>query len=72
MEKEKKIMEMMKMQKDRIQLFNPRTKRWVKVNTKTGGIVCHKKSLNPFKNVEIHPDDKHRVENGDDIHGEDK
>lgn len=41
-------------QKDRVQLINPRTGRWVKLNTKKGGIVHHKLSPGPFKNVRKH------------------
>jgi hypothetical protein len=40
-----------KEQKDRAQLLNPRTGRWVKIDTKKGGIVHSKKSKGPFKNV---------------------
>jgi hypothetical protein len=39
--------------KDRAQLKNPRTGRWVKIDTKKGGIVSHKKSKGPYKNVEV-------------------
>lgn len=39
--------------KDRAQLKNPRTGRWVKIDTKKGGIVSHKKSPGPYKNVEM-------------------
>lgn len=39
--------------KDRAQLLNPRTGRWVKIDTKKGGIVHHKQSPGPFKNVEM-------------------
>jgi hypothetical protein len=39
------------MQKDRMQLFNPVTKKWVKLNTKIGGIVGHKHDNKPYKNV---------------------
>lgn len=35
----------------RVQVKNPVTMRWVKVNTKTGRIVGHKKSSGPYKNV---------------------
>jgi len=39
--------------KDRAQVFNPVTNRWVKFDTKYGGIIQHKKSEGPFKNVTI-------------------
>lgn len=42
------------MQKDRIQLLNPKTKRWVKINTKTGAVISHKKSNGEYKNVEVY------------------
>lgn len=38
-------------QKDRAQVFNPRTGRWVKVDTKKGGIVAHKKTPGPYKGI---------------------
>jgi hypothetical protein len=37
--------------KDRVQVLNPMTKRWVKLNTKTGGIIGHKTDNKPYKNV---------------------
>lgn len=37
--------------KDRVQLLNPRLGRYVKIDTKNGGIVGHKKSKGPYKNV---------------------
>jgi len=42
--------------KNRVQLFNPRTKRWVKVNTEKGKIISHKKSALPYRFIRIHPD----------------
>lgn len=39
--------------KDRAQAFNPRTKRWVKIDTKTGKIVGHKKTKGKYKGVRI-------------------
>lgn len=39
------------MQKDRAQVFNPRTQRWVKIDTKKGGIIAHKKTPGPYKDV---------------------
>lgn len=35
----------------RVQVRNPVTKRWVKLDTDTGRIVDHKKSPGPYKNV---------------------
>jgi hypothetical protein len=35
----------------RVQVKNPVTKRWVKVNTKTGRIVSAKKTPGPYKGV---------------------
>ncbi len=35
-----------------VQVQNPRTKKWVKINTQTGVIVAHKKTVGPYKNVE--------------------
>lgn len=37
--------------KDRTQVLNPVTQRWVKVDTTTGRIVDHKKSPGPYKGV---------------------
>jgi hypothetical protein len=37
--------------KDRVQIHNPRTDRWVKVSTKTGRIVDQKKTPGPYKGV---------------------
>lgn len=39
--------------KNRVQLLNPKTKRWVKVDTERGSIVGHKKDYKPYKNVKI-------------------
>jgi hypothetical protein len=36
---------------NRAQVFNPRTKRWVKIDTEKGGIVAHKKSKGPYKGI---------------------
>ncbi len=38
-------------QRNRVQYLNPKTQRWVKVDTKTGKIVGHKKTPGPYKNV---------------------
>jgi hypothetical protein len=35
----------------RVQVKNPITERWVKLNTKTGRIVDTKKSPGPYKNI---------------------
>jgi len=37
--------------RDRIQVLNPVTKRWVKLDTKTGKIVEQKKSFGPYKGI---------------------
>lgn len=37
--------------KDRVQVKNPITDRWVKLDTKSGRIVDHKKSPGPYKGV---------------------
>ena len=37
--------------KGRVQVKNPITKRWVKIDTKTGRIVDHKKTSGPYKGV---------------------
>ena len=37
----------------RVQALNPVTKRWVKIDTKHGGIVQHKKSSGKFENVRV-------------------
>ncbi len=39
--------------KDRLQLLNPVTKKYAKINTKTGSIIGYKSDKNPYKNVEI-------------------
>jgi hypothetical protein len=35
----------------RVQIKNPVTKRYVKINTETNRIIDHKKSPGPYKNV---------------------
>lgn len=35
----------------RVQVRNPITKRWVKLDTSTGRIVDHKRSAGPYKSV---------------------
>jgi hypothetical protein len=37
--------------KDRAQVYNPRIDRWVKLDTKRGGIVSVKKSPGPYDQV---------------------
>lgn len=37
--------------KDRVQAFNPRTERWVKIDTDTGNIVAHKKTEGKYKGI---------------------
>jgi len=37
--------------KDRVQAFNPRTERWVKIDTDTGKIVAHKKTEGKYKGI---------------------
>ena len=46
--------------KDRIQVKNPRTEKYVKIDTKKGGIVGHKKSSGPYKDVKIYRKKKKR------------
>ena len=43
----------MGMIKDRVQVLNPVTKKWVKINTITGSIVGHKQDKKPYKNVKF-------------------
>lgn len=37
--------------KNRVQVFNPLTRRWVKLDTTTGRIIDHKKSPGSYKGV---------------------
>ena len=37
--------------KDRVQVKNPLSGKWVKLDTKTGRIVDHKATKGPYKNV---------------------
>lgn len=37
--------------RDRVQLFNPKVRRWVKIDTKNGTIVAVKKDHLPWKGV---------------------
>ena len=37
--------------RDRIQVLNPVTKRWVKLDTKTGKILEQKKTFGPYKGI---------------------
>jgi len=36
-----------------VQARNPKTDRWIKIDTFTGHIVAHKKSLGPYKNIQV-------------------
>ena len=38
-------------QKNRIQVLNPKTKRWVKIDTKKGKIISVKSDNNPYKGI---------------------
>ena len=35
----------------RVQVLNPRTGRWVKIDTNKGSIIAHKKTPGPYKGV---------------------
>lgn len=37
----------------RIQVLNPKTERYVKINTTTSRIIAHKHSPGPYKNIRI-------------------
>jgi len=37
--------------RDRVQALNPKTKRWVKIDTKKGKIISHKSSPGPYKGI---------------------
>ncbi|HTT80562.1 MAG TPA: hypothetical protein VMF86_12865 [Stellaceae bacterium] len=37
--------------KNRVQIRNPRTDRWIKVDTKTGRIIDQKKTREPYKGI---------------------
>jgi len=37
--------------KSRVQVKNPVTERWVKIDTTTGRIVDHKKTPGPYKGI---------------------
>ena len=43
-------------------MFNPKLKRWVKLDTETGRILSYKIDKKPYKNVELLPDYKEKVE----------
>jgi hypothetical protein len=54
-----------KYQKNRVQVMNPITGKYVKINTEIGGIIGHKSDKNPYKNVmtreqrdKLHPENK--------------
>ena len=38
-------------QRKRVQYINPKTGKWVKIDTRTGKIVGYKKTYGPYKNV---------------------
>ena len=42
---------MMEYEKDRLQVLDPLTERWVVFDTKHGGVVKHKKTPGPYKNI---------------------
>jgi hypothetical protein len=50
------------MYKNRVQMFNPKMKRWVKLDTETGRILSYKSDKKPYKNVEILPDYREKAE----------
>ena len=39
---------------DLIQICNPKTNRWVKIDRESGKIIGHKKSPGPYKNIRIY------------------
>jgi len=39
--------------KNRVQILNPRTNRWTKIDTKTGFIISHKKDKLKYKGIQI-------------------
>lgn len=41
----------MAVKKKIVQVYNPKTKRWVKIDREIGKVVAHKKSPGPYKNV---------------------
>jgi hypothetical protein len=41
--------------KDRVQIKNPITGRWIKVDTSTGRIIDEKRSEGPYKGIAIRP-----------------
>ena len=38
-------------EKGRVQVYNPKIRRWVKIDSRRGGIVSVKKSPGPYKHV---------------------
>jgi len=44
----------MNLHPDLVQIQNPKTKRYVKINKKKGIIVSHKKSPGAYKGIRIH------------------
>jgi len=39
--------------KNRVQILNPKTNRWIKIDIKRGLILAHKKSPSPYKYIKI-------------------
>ena len=39
--------------KNRVQLLNPKTGTWIKIDTEKGNIIGHKKDFKPYKNVDV-------------------
>ena len=37
--------------RNRVQALNPKTKRWVKIDTAKGKIISHKKTPGPYKGI---------------------
>jgi len=37
--------------KDKIQVLNPKTKRWVKIDTSKNRIIAHKSDKKPYKGI---------------------
>ncbi len=37
--------------RNRVQALNPKTKRWVKIDTKKGKIISHKSTPGPYKRI---------------------
>lgn len=41
------------MNKSIVQIQNPVTGKWVKIDTETGMIISHKKTEGPYKNIPV-------------------